>query len=185
MCSANMGKAGPQPRAPPQRPVSGPQRLLGHSRAHLAQLPRGPQPCGQPDRLTLPRATAELGAHNPSNPSRRQMGPPAAVDGGVAICRASRGVPWVRKAQLASPHTLGVRLGWQHRAWPSAAGTEGGSSGQWGASLLSTQVFLGAAVPGPEPSCSDTENRVLGGLRVGVCGSARALAGKSPCRQAK
>lgn len=58
---------------PPLRLGSGPQRL------HLAQLPPGPQPRGQPDRLTPPRATAELEAGQ--SELGQQMGPPAAVEG--------------------------------------------------------------------------------------------------------
>lgn len=87
MCSANMGEAGLQPRAPAPAPrVRAPAAPSGSAAARAAQ------PRGQPDRLTPPRATAELEAGQ--SELGQQMGPPAAVEGsggGFTICRASPG----------------------------------------------------------------------------------------------
>lgn len=103
------GKSGtPQPRSPPLRLVSGAPASRRHSLAHLAPLLRELQPRGQPDRLTLPRATAELQVGQ--SELGQQMGPPAAVEGGRSpSVGPARVMPWIGKAQLGSRHTLGVR----------------------------------------------------------------------------
>lgn len=114
MCSANMGKAGCRSHSspPPPHPCvlcpgpHSPHWLLGPSGSAAV---RAVAARGQPDRLTLPGATAELEAWQ--SELGQQMGLPTAVVGvwgAVTICGPAWVVPWVAKARLDSQHPLGV-----------------------------------------------------------------------------
>ena len=85
-------------------------------------------------------------------------------------------------AGLAPSTSLGWDLAWQHRAWPAAAGTEGGSPWK-GVSLRSGWVcaeVAGRAVVPEGRACQGvgcldgTMSRILGELRVPGCGSGLA-----------
>ena len=181
MCSANMGKAGCRRHSspPPPHPCvlcpgpHSPHWLPGPSGSAAV---RAMAARGQPDRLTLPGATAELEARQ--SELGQQMGLPTAVVGGDGGRSPSVGQPGrchgSQRPGLAPSTPLGWDLAWQHRAWPAAAGTEGGSPWQ-GVPLRSgwvcAEVGGRTVIPGGR-AChgagrlDGTMSRVLGELRV-------------------
>ena len=119
--------AHPTPASCVQVPI-----LLSSSLAHLAQLLRGPRrPMGSRIALHCLGPQQSWTPGNLSWASRWGCPWPWGVGGGHHLW-ASLGGTMGRKggamgAGLAPSTLLGWDLAWQHRAWPAAAGTEGGS----------------------------------------------------------
>lgn len=150
------GKSGsPQPRTPPLRLVSGPQRPLATPWPIWLSCCESCSPVGSQIALHCLGPQRSVRPGNPSWASR--WGRLAAVEGGWSpSVGPAWAVPWIRKAQLGSQHTLGVRL------WLAAQGP----------GLLLQE--LREAAPRGQARCF-MGTGVLGGLGVGVCGPGPAF----------